>query len=297
MPDEKEIQKAISRAKITTEGAQEKLSALLTAQKTPHRAHGMLKDFADVTNRKKNFPSTSFLRNYEALNEIVHGKKPEWMAEGIKDFKEKTGAKVHFDNNISQEDFEDYLLIIKARLDINDVNDLRGSKEIFVTDFLRKGCEGAYYDGTPEIYVRPREDKADFYEILVHEDVHFMDYHHIGKNYPKMKLGPLAWSNVTNNVSDYATKDRHEFVAELKMMIANGKFYVMENDDGETVLRAYQSQHKEEISPRQIKGLANLYMKMDGPKIPPSGPPEWDEELMEALGTDYVETPIKFSQL
>jgi hypothetical protein len=68
----------------------------------------------------------------------------------------------------------------------------------------------------------------------------------------------------------------------------------MENDEGDVVLRAYQSQHDKPITQNEIKELSELYTKLNGPKIPLCAPPDWDDELMEMLGTQYVETPITF---
>jgi hypothetical protein len=233
---------------------------------------------------------------FKYLNEIAYGKRPQWMSEKLKDFKKSTHVNVYCDHNLSEKQLDDYLVVLKGRLDMNEVNNRKSPKNFFITDFFEDMYLGLYTIKTHNIYIRTITNN-DFDKTLAHEMMHYTDDMENDDFTRDLEISKRLKRNITKNIREYATTDRAEFVTCFNQNIVEGKFSVMEDKRrGGQILRAYQSQFDKPITKDELQKLVDLYTKIEGPEHVLSEPPVWDKHAMHDLGKDYIEVPFKHSK-
>jgi hypothetical protein len=188
---------------------------------------------------------------------------------------------------------DDCLVVLKGRLDLNEINDVPSPTDFFITNLVRKDNKGQYILDNKSVYLHPlRANEFDKY--CAHEMMHFADHSNKGENiFQDLGLTSVQKSIMSKNIRSYALTCRPEFITCFNENITDGKFYIMQNSEGKRVLRAYQSQFDRPITKDELAQLADFYIKLDGPKLPLSEPPEWDINAMQTLKQDYIEVPFE----
>ncbi len=225
------------------------------------------------------FFETNFINQYEGLNEIIWGKKPDDIKRLTGIFEQETGVKFFADNDTEMRALVEYLSCAKDFIKSNRKKGYSAPKEIYMTRLLQKGGGGYCYD-KDKIFILSDYDedlnklRTWIRNILVHEDAHRRDFEYNGNTFTRtpekfFQFHLLQKRRVLKFTDDkYMVKDLHEFVACFNEQVAKGNLHVCLNENSEKVLRKYITPDDKKIKARDIKILATLYKDCKGPIIP-----------------------------
>jgi predicted nucleic acid-binding Zn-ribbon protein len=237
-------------------------------------------DFHRVVNNETYFFSTVFKDDFETINNIAHGEKPEWMVNEIAAFERETGMTVRFDNNISRETLEYNLDQIREYQRLHEDSGMVYSTDICVTNLLDSFAGGVYTGAHPDtIFSRPYT--YDFFlRVLNHENAHFADRDNLSRD----DIPEEALDNINRNIRDYATTNRNEFIACLYEEIfredgGRNRYYIAETPEG-TFLRSYSGN----VSQEELEQIAQLYIQFGGPELRQIRELPPDEEVVSTGG-------------
>lgn len=261
----------------------------------PDASAKKIESLIKILKRDKAFVDTDYRYAFEELNELVHGKKPQWMVDKISAFEneiknsfmergiEQRKFELHVDNNINQDDLSEYMYNIKCFLDNNRVKNIESIPEIYITNFLAQGTGGCSYAN--KAICISLNNKYMFDEILKHENAH---YRNNLKN-PGIELrfsdsryfDPKSEEIISKYLGRAATESGGELVGWLNSTIEYGGLHVVRNEEtGKLVLRKYiKNSNNIEIPQEKLDTIKNdldeivrLYQDHNGPELVPTAP-------------------------
>lgn len=277
---------------------------------------GEILSLARSLNGSEYFFKTTYRDNFEGLNEIVYGKKQQWMIDKIAAFEKETGIKIHVDNNVTEEVLSENMYYIESFLKNNQIKGIKSVNEIYITNFIKERA-GGVYNGGETIYVRPSSQyssdpnlrrKTFFYETLNHENAHYLDALKGNKlegadimdvadtsNISSIETDSRLKDLISRNVREYAATNRDEFIACLNEEIEKGTFYVVKITEGplkgKLVLRKYLKNGSitdklNNITQAELDEIVRLYLAYNGPNLVPTAPLDTSLRYIESVISD-----------
>lgn len=232
---------------------------------------------------------TNSAGNFERFNKQLYRQKPEWMINEIKAFEEKTGIRLHVDNNVNQESLSEQMDYIKYFLDNNRVKGKPSAPDIYITNsmpvaefdgfYLPNQLDGVTCKATEDaIYVRPFSQYSDisflqqrtsFFPGINHENAHRIDL----KGKPaRTDMNIYGLKETAQKIMpEGAAQVKQEVIAYLNHRIENGELYVVE-DGSKLYLRKYLKPDDTTFTQDDLDQLANSYVSYNGPALVPTAP-------------------------
>ena len=219
---------------------------------------------------------TKSVHNYDVINEAIFGTPSDAAKIASERLFKDTGVRVYMDNNLDAENIE-YLreFINISRASGDDV-----PAKIYITNLLPENVNGMF-TRTDSFFSRPvvKVDKTvdeERISTFAHENGHFQDFKiNKGKDYAKNQTTAASSEDekyaMEFFVSNYSTKNREEFIAEMKKLAFEGKILKYKNPQGQTVYRRYLPEplnnESTEIMEDHFAYLLKKYEQFNGPRL------------------------------
>ncbi len=248
----------------------------------------------DINSRK--FRDEHILKHFDSINNVVYGKMPRKLRRAIEEFEQTyNGKKMYVDHNVEP-------VVVKNCIEIlehtppNEIPD-----SIIITNFLEDDTAGLYCQ-TEAIVVRPTKNKDFLSRRIFHEMQHKKDYL-TGKPLGQKNSGlALMFNNkilqdcdgqilegkikkegdkiiftdekliklIEDKVSNYATTNAGEYIAEIGSMMRQGTIGVCKSFKSDNILYSIKNNYKNEdlkdctISEEEFKTLIKVYGLLGG---------------------------------
>ena len=213
---------------------------------------------------------------FDALNRSLHGEEPTELKSIRKDFKDRIGVDLKFDNNITPDAAKQYAASVEQFIARYEEAGKEIPKEILITRLVPENADGA---ANPSKYpdlicVAPNSNIELFNHCLFHVSVHLTDminkrkdlqYEPIGTKlglvdgevkpvYDEAEANELK-GLISNYVSDYATYDTNEFTAEFGSMLLENKITInsIELENGDITNEIYINEPFKTLDGKEIK--------------------------------------------
>ncbi len=248
----------------------------------------------DINVRK--FKDGHLLKHFEAINNVVYGKMPRSLSKAVKEYEEKfQGKKIYVDHNIEP-------IVVRNCIDVLEKTPSDELPEsLIVTNFLEEDISGLYCQGN-EVVIRPTKNKDYLKRRIYHEIQHKKDYL-LGKPLGQKNSGlALEFDNkilhdcdgqilegkiekqgnnivfvdeelkelIANKVSNYATTNSTEYIAELGAMMRRGTIGVCKSFKSDNILYSIKNNYENEdledctINEEEFKTLLKVYGLLGG---------------------------------
>ncbi len=243
----------------------------------------------------KKLKNENVLTYLKSLNNIIYGKMPRNLQSFLEEYEDKfEGKKIYVDHNVEP-------VVVKNCIELFDKTPFDEiPKTVVLTNFLEDDTDGLYCQGE-DILLRPTRYKDSLSRRLYHETQHRKDYL-TGKPLGQTNSGLALMFNhkilhdmdgqiladkidtmgnrivfedtelkelIKNKISDYATTNSGEFIAEFGAMMRRGIIGVWASDKG-NILYSIKKNYKNEdmkpstISKEEFKTLLQTYLLLGG---------------------------------
>ena len=194
------------------------------------------------------------------LQNAGEGTMSEETVKALSDFTERTGVTLHMDKTLPSEN------ISTVEKVINDVK-ARGLKvpsDIFLTRAVDTALRGYYRQDTKTVVSRYSDKGYD--RNLFHEIVHYNDDLLNPDQFPSDKFDDKVQNNSSIRllISDYATTDTSEFIAETGKLIFSNQIKATYDKNGNIVYSMADGSNNTELDK-----IMELYKQAGGPEIKP----------------------------
>lgn len=159
--------------------------------------------------------------HFDFMNNKLNGAPSAELSNAISNFESKTGVKLYADNDISPE----YVNTLLQNYEKIKASGRVLPKEVYLTNMLEGGTNGLYsYGKNPDaIFVRPTQSLAvDF----LHEYAHLADISVKKSEIMRQTVPEDLVGSIEKLVSDYATVNSNELIAEIGTLMLRGDIKV-----------------------------------------------------------------------